>query len=219
MGKVDDKGGTNREEAGKKGIKDMEAEDYQSFVERLLAIKSEDPYHMDEYLQLGREEAFYLAAKAKVLSVVNSEAVTLSEDQLWAHFARGSSSFPVRYAAYAHYRTGNWVPKSGLKYGVDFLLYKESPLAYHSSFSVVVREEEEAEDTKCGTKRGDLTWREVIAQDRVSESALKDLLICHVTKPGGVSEETLRQSCCAETMVVRDTMVKHWIPERDRESD
>lgn len=178
--------------------------EYQGFVQR-LTVSRDTPYHMEEYLQLGAEEAYHLTAVVKALSVADDTGMVLTADQLWDHFAHLDHSFPARYAAYAHYRTGNWVPKSGLKFGVDFLLYKESPLAYHSSFAVVVKEELQHEEDQCGSR---LTWKEVIAQNRVSESAGKDLLVCHVTKPDG---KDLSQ------VAIEDVIVERWVPEQDRE--
>ncbi len=186
---------------------------YCEFVQRLLEIRRSDPMCLEECLQLGAEEAFYLAAEAKVLSIQNAEAATLSFVELWQHFGMMNKSFPARYVAYAHYRTGNWVPKSGLKFGVDFLLYKEGPLSYHSSFAVIVKEEGHLE-----AERKSLTWKEVIALNRVSESAGKELLICHVGRPSGDSaEESMRDPACVQFMSVKDTMIKRWVPEKDRE--
>lgn len=185
-------------------------DDYHSFTERLRTMKEEDPYAIEEYLQLGAEEAFYLAAEAKVLSVDTSEAVTLTSSDLWLHFCSLNSSFCARYAAYLHYRAGNWVPKSGLKFGVDFLLYKEGPLSYHSSFGVVVKEERE------GVNQSNLTWKEVIALGRVCESASKDLLVCCVTWPQGTTQYRLKEPNCVTAATITDVLVKRWVPEKDR---
>ena len=187
-----------------------EEQEYQNFVSRLKAIKQDDPYPIEEYLQLSAEEAFYLAAEVGVLTVERGEAGTLTNSDLWLLFTQLIRSFCARYAAYSHYRAGNWVPKSGLKFGVDFLLYKESPLSYHSSFSVVVQEEGVRSP---GEKHTHLTWKEVIALNRVCESAKKDLLVCHVTWSEGI---TLTEPCCIDKATVTDTLIKWWVPERDR---
>ena len=183
-------------------------EDYQEFVLCLSTMKEEDPYFVEEYLQLGAEEAFYLAAEASVLSVESWNSETLTNHELWVHFCSLSERFCARYAAYKHYRAGNWVPKSGLKFGADFLLYKEGPLSYHSSFAIVVREEEESE----ARKHSALTWKEVISLNRVSESARKDLLVCHVTWPQGIT----KSEPCVERAHITNVLVKRWVPEKDR---
>lgn len=185
---------------------------YSEFVQRLQEMQRSDPLCLEEYLQLGAEEAFYLAADAKVLNVQNAAMNnTLTLCELWQHFTQTQKTFPARYAAYVHYRNGNWVPKSGLKFGVDFVLYKESPLSYHSSFAVIVKEER----TVQGEWKG-LTWKEIVALNRVSESASKDLLFCHVKTPSG--EESLKYPACLLSMSVKDTIIKRWVPEKDREN-
>ena len=186
------------------GSGDAGDDDYQEFVSRLKAIREKDPYAIEEYLQLGAEEAYYLVAEIDILSVKSDKGETLTSYALWLHFASLSRSFCSRYAAYSHYRAGNWVPKSGLKYGVDFVLYKESPLTYHSSFAVVVRE---------GRDQSHLTWRDVVALNRASESSGKDLLVCSVTWPQAATEDPERTPSAAR---VSDIFVKRWVPKKDR---
>lgn len=185
-------------------------EDYQCFISRLEALKRDDPYHIQEYLQLGAEEAFYLVSEAKVLSVhVEGNGTAMTNSELWHHFTSLSSSFCSRYAAYQHYRAGNWVPKSGLKFGMDFVLYKESPLSYHSSFTVKVKE-------GGGGSDGGMTWKDVIALGRVSESSVKDLLVCEVVWPRHMAEGGMREPSCVNVATITDVLVKRWVPEKDR---
>lgn len=42
--------------------------------------------------------------------------------------------FPASYAAYEYYRNENWIPKSGLKYGGNFVLYRKGPAYYHAEY-------------------------------------------------------------------------------------
>lgn len=164
---------------------------------------------VDEYLQLCAEEAFYLMAEVGILSVMNKEGKQLSSSELWIHFSKISKSFGAKYSAYVHYRIGNWIPKSGLKFGVDFLLYKEGPLSYHSSFAAMVKEAKQ--------KSLPITWKEVIALNRVNEGAGKDLLICYANNTQDITEDQLMQSSCTPMMVIKDMVVKRWVPEKDRE--
>lgn len=203
-------------------------EDESECQDKLTPV-GEDPYPIAEYLQLGAEEAYYLATKLKVLKVIRSKELTDAE--LWTHFAQLNTSFPTQYAAYAHYRAGNWVPKSGLKFGTDFTLYKDNPSSYHSSFTVVVKDEggwgkeEEGpggqgreEGAGCNKDRDLLTWSEVIAQNRVSESSGKDLLICHVSKCEQTGEPDFKGAAnFMEQLNIEDVLVQRWVPEQDRE--
>ena len=203
------RGDTEMKDEECSGHIEMKDDEYQEFVTRLKEIK--DPYIMEEYLQLCAEEAFYLTAETKILNVTTTEATKLTEKDLWVHFSELDRSFYARYAAYRHYRMGNWVPKSGLKFGVDYLLYKEGPLFYHSSFAVVIRETE-------GDSKDGLKWREVIALGRVNEAAGKDLLVCHVTRPQGILKSQLREPACIESVAIKDVLISRWLPEKDREA-
>jgi len=180
---------------------------YEDFLIRLKEIKERDPYILDEYLHLGPEETFYLAQELKVLEVFSEGKgdVRLEPQDLWSRFIKNVPSFSFKYAAYRHFRTGNWVPKSGLKFGVDFLLYKTSPLHFHSSYAVLVRESSKDQKT---------TWKEVVAVTRACQATAKDLLICDVTFPENVDYNELG---CVHHCTFVDSVVKRWVPEHDRE--
>ena len=179
---------------------------YEEFLTRLKEIKEKDPYVLDEYLHLCPEEAFYLVQELKVLELFSEDGNDRVEPHdLWSWFVKSVPSFPFKYAAYKHFRTGNWVPKSGLKFGVDFLLYKTSPLHFHSSYAVLVRENKERQKT---------TWKEVVTVTRACQATGKDLLICDVAIPESVDHN---KPDCVHHCTCVDSVVKWWVPERDRE--
>eukprot|EP00731_Ephydatia_muelleri_P018897 Em0011g937a len=126
--------------------------------------------------------------------------------QLWNFFRTQSLHFIELYVTYCYYRRRGWVPKSGLKYGVQYVLYKGSPEVYHSSYGVLVRSCE-----GLGSRDGDYTpglrWQDVVAASRVSESVGKDLVICsvmRVTTPTNGEEGTLELPNCARDFVVHE---------------
>ena len=45
---------------------------------------------------------------------------------------RPDNPFIVNYVAYHHYRSLGWTVKSGLKFCVDYLLYKRGPVFDHA---------------------------------------------------------------------------------------
>lgn len=84
--------------------------------------------------------------------------------QVWDRFRAAQPGFIASYVAYHYFRSRGWIPKSGLKFGVDYglaarcaphrrtsrarrsdpqhappVLYKQGPAFYHSSYAVVVR--------------------------------------------------------------------------------
>ena len=45
---------------------------------------------------------------------------------------RFDNPFLIHYAAYHHYRSLGWVVKGGIKFCVDYLLYKRGPVFSHA---------------------------------------------------------------------------------------
>ena len=189
---------------------------------------AEDPYPVTEPLCLMAEEAFYLAAELKILRVSlppppHPSTLHLSPDQLWTRLCEEFSRFPFTYAAYRHYRRKGWVPKTGLKFGVDFILYKDGPDLYHSSYAVLVCEYfEEASETCVGgtvsAGSGEkLRWMDAVAHCRVCESTAKELVVVHVIVPRDCEETGLRSSPdTVDRLTLSETLVTRWVPDKDR---
>lgn len=59
--------------------------------------------------------------------------VSLSNDNLVqpSHF---DNPFLVNYVVYHHYRALGWVVKGGIKFCVDYLLYKRGPVFHHAEY-------------------------------------------------------------------------------------
>jgi tRNA-splicing endonuclease subunit Sen2 len=58
--------------------------------------------------------------------------VTLGADK------HGVSNFVCRVAVHLHFRNQGWLPRSGLQYGADLVLYRNHPSLVHSDFCAVV---------------------------------------------------------------------------------
>lgn len=101
-----------------------------------------DLYPVVEPLCLTGEEAFYLVAELELLTVhPPTDEKSYTAEELWKELCTCCKRFPFTYSAYHHYRKRGWVPKSGFKFGVDFILYKDGPEFYHSSYAILVCEE------------------------------------------------------------------------------
>jgi hypothetical protein len=44
--------------------------------------------------------------------------------------------FLINYVVYHHYRSLGWVVKGGIKFCVDYLLYKRGPVFHHAEYSI-----------------------------------------------------------------------------------
>ena len=193
---------------------------HHDFIQRIKELRRTDPFPVKEHLQLSSEEATYLATELNVLQVTSPDRSIVNTETLWSHFLDIDSCFVERYTAYRYYRSKGWVPKSGLKFGVDFLLYKEGPSFYHSTYAVVVALIEHTEtnlESVASPPQSGLSWRKVIALDRVNEAAGKELVVCYVVKPPSLSQEDLKLPTCIASLQVRELFIKRWVPERERQ--
>lgn len=113
-----------------------------------------------EHLQLSYEEAWFLASIG-VLKIrdpasgsdsdSDSDALIPSPAVLsrlltpidLAHPVTPAALYPddpllVNYAAYHHYRSLGWCVRHGIKFCVDWLLYRRGPVFSHSAFSILL---------------------------------------------------------------------------------
>jgi tRNA-splicing endonuclease subunit Sen2 len=93
-----------------------------------------------EPLQLSLVEAFYLSNVLKCL-LIRYQNDTISVNEQWTLFQKFQPNFVVQYIVYGHYRKRGWIPKSGLKFGVDFVLYKSDPDHCHAEYDFLEDED------------------------------------------------------------------------------
>lgn len=171
-----------------------------------------NPFNMMEYLQLSYEEAFFLVYALGCLSVIhNGEALSIL--QLWGMFRSVQPNFEMTYAAYHYFRSKGWVPKSGIKYGTDYILYRKGPPFYHASYSVVV---ERSDESFQGPALRPLTWRSLAALCRTTANVSKELMFSYVVVPSGMTEEDFSSPECLKRLEVQEIIVSRWISSRER---
>jgi tRNA-splicing endonuclease subunit Sen2 len=106
-----------------------------------------------EHLQLTLQEAFFLCWTLDCLTILDphtSEPMPL--EQIWLSFQRVhlppfisltpstetplqfDNPFLIHYMVYHHYRSLGWVVKGGIKFCVDYLLYKRGPVFAHAEY-------------------------------------------------------------------------------------
>lgn len=69
------------------------------------------------------------------------KAQELTTDAFWGwccSVAGGHLAFASKYAAYHHFRSKGWLPRSGIVYGADYVLYQLHPEHAHSDYVVSV---------------------------------------------------------------------------------
>lgn len=150
-------------------------------------------------LFLSPEEVIFLTWDVPVLQVTNETALSL-----WQRFCadRGGVVFVRKYAVYAHFRRRNWVVRSGVFFGADYLLYKDGPEFNHSSAAVRIASRLE-EPFLAGMQRelGNCKKTLVVATVRIPDD-----LDCSVP------------SCMSEIEVLTTTPT-HWDCNKERMAD
>ncbi|EGS17590.1 uncharacterized protein CTHT_0069270 [Thermochaetoides thermophila DSM 1495] len=189
-----------------------------------------------EHFQLSPEEAFFLVFSLGALSVVDrTTGQPIPAKQLLTLFCSHSyfpprpadsslapnDPFLIHYAVYHHFRSLGWVPRHGIKFGVDWLIYQRGPVFDHSEFGVIVMpsysdpqwERHEHEETK-------RTWAWLMGVNRVLSHVLKSLVLVYVDVPAPpVFEQAMRSGGISEALKkysIREVMVRRFSVNRNR---
>ncbi|KAJ4388573.1 tRNA splicing endonuclease subunit sen2 [Gnomoniopsis smithogilvyi] len=175
-----------------------------------------------EHLQLAPEEAFFLVFALGALKVVDTatQAVIPTRDLLT--LLRQHSYFPprmpqtlqpddpflVNYVVYHHFRSLGWVPRPGVKFGVDWLLYMRGPVFDHAEYGLLVLP---------ANKR--MAWHQLMGVNRVLSKVFKSLVLVYVDVPSSFSLEQREGGFAAvlKEYKLREVMVKRWSSNRNRD--
>ena len=193
-------------------------------------------------LRLSPEDAFYLHAVVGCLVVYAYEEsvvannngntndntnrggrhVELSRDQFWTLLRETAGpAFGLKCVATCHFRLQGWLPRSGLQYGADLVLYRRHPSLVHSdccalilpendgarnSFDVFTNDEASS-STLHENNRGELTksfpkWYELQSLSRLCVQVNKKLILCSISVPeecdwrdsGIIAEATVKET-------------------------
>ncbi|ODA82484.1 hypothetical protein RJ55_00991 [Drechmeria coniospora] len=190
-----------------------------------------------EHLQLTTEEAFFLAFGLGALRVTDplSGAVLPARDML--RLFRQHSYFPPRveaddpepgpddtfllhYVVYHHFRSLGWVPRAGIKFGVDWLLYTRGPVFDHAEFGlIVIPSYSDAWWRDSGKQAAQKTWHWLHSTVRVLSHATKSLVLVYVDVPARPAFDDALEKGISSALAlykVREVMVKRWSSNRNR---
>ncbi|KIL00730.1 hypothetical protein PAXRUDRAFT_821310 [Paxillus rubicundulus Ve08.2h10] len=204
----------------------------------------EEPIENVEHLQLTLQEAFFLLWNLDCLSVSNTQTgdpLTLS--QVWNAFQNAhvpspklvpspeppqhrcfDNPFLVNYVIYHHYRSLGWVVKSGIKFCVDYLLYKRGPIFAHAEFAIVVcpvyEDPADQESSPFNLQNASpFSWSWLSTINRVNSQVQKTLILSYVTIPARlrVSDAVLSSPACFAHYSIREVVLRRFIPARMRD--
>jgi tRNA-splicing endonuclease subunit Sen2 len=207
--------------------------------------QKETPVQEDqEHLNLSLEEAFFLSYSLGVVNVYCDDSDTiLPPSSLLSLFRRHSyhpprslsmpaepdDPFMLSYVVYHHYRSLGWVVRSGVKFGVDYLLYNRGPAFSHAEFSVTILPsyshpywEKTEEHRQYAAEKTKKSWWWLHGVNRVQAQVHKHLILCYVEIPspwrGEEKGKDVDVGLELSRYKVRDVTVKRWTPNRNRDS-
>ncbi|NWH85661.1 SEN2 endonuclease, partial [Aegithalos caudatus] len=200
------------EEEGSSCPEDDSTHAQENLVKKEVLVCRKNPFRIFEYLQLSLEEAFFLVYALGCLSIYYGEE-PLSIVKLWEVFSEVKPDFKTTYMAYHYFRGKGWVPKVGLKYGTDLLLYRKGPPFYHASYSVIA---ELVDDNFEGSLRRPLSWMSLSGLNRTTANASKELMLCYLIRPSDMTAEEMSSPECMKRIKVQELIVTRWVSSRER---
>ncbi len=87
--------------------------------------------------ELSLIEAYYLLKKGRI-SISNAEGKNLTAEEFYEQAVQIHDKFEEKYIIYKDLREKGYIPRPGLKFGADFVVYKKGPGLEHSPFIVHV---------------------------------------------------------------------------------
>ncbi|XP_061474083.1 tRNA-splicing endonuclease subunit Sen2 [Rhineura floridana] len=189
-----------------------EASEKSHLIKKEKLVCRRNPFRIFEYLQLSLEEAFFLVYALGCLSICYNEA-PLSILKLWEVFSEAQPTFKATYMAYHYFRCKGWVPKVGLKYGSDLLLYRKGPPFYHASYSVIA---ELVNDEFEGSSHRPFSWKSLSGLNRTTANVSKELMFCYLIQPSDMTEKEMLSPECLKRIKVQELILNRWVSSHER---
>lgn len=124
--------------------------------------------------------------------------------------------FMIQAAVYHHYRSHGWTVKSGIKFGVDWLLYIRGPVFHHAEFSVIVVPQP---TSTSATRDGEKPWWWLHMLTRVNGQVKKTVILAFVEYNDQLIDAGAEESyeSVLARVKIRECSVRRWIPSRNRD--
>ncbi|KAF9054568.1 hypothetical protein BJ165DRAFT_1399763 [Panaeolus papilionaceus] len=201
-----------------------------------------EPLDDVEHLQLTLQDAFFLLWNLDCLTVLDPDTLTpMTIQDIWLTFQKAElppslpnsaagvdlqfdNPFLVNYVVYHHYRSLGWVIKGGIKFCVDYLLYKRGPVFAHAELALVVLPVyEDPADQKASNlelqNSAPFAWSWLSTINRVNSQVQKTLVLVYVTIPARsrVPLKALQSPSCFLYYSIREVVLRRFIPARMRD--
>ncbi|CCF34816.1 tRNA intron endonuclease [Colletotrichum higginsianum] len=218
--------------------KDITKSDDSKSLETLTEVEAESTETIEivnkEHLQLTSEEAFFLAFGMGALRVVDHVTKAPIPTVELFNLFRSYSYFPsrkveelqpddgflVNYAVYHHFRSLGWVPRAGIKFGVDWMLYARGPVFDHAEFGAIILPSYSDQWWKDSDRQlPRKTWHWLHGVVRVLSHVQKSLVLVYVDVPAPPQFDEAMKKGPTEVFKlykIREVMVKRWSSNRNR---
>ncbi|KAJ8959196.1 hypothetical protein NQ318_022458 [Aromia moschata] len=194
-------------------VPDSEEENEDYFV-NLKPEYQIDQSGLRETVWLSLEEAFFLTNALNCLDIFYEDRI-LQPEEAWKLFSETDEHFIPNYIAYYYYRTKYWIVKPGIKFGGDFLLYKQGPAFYHASYVVIIDSINENSERITSLSRRSMDNVSLTSLNRLCETAGKELLILQITWPDNVQVNFNDLS----DFTIKEILMRRWIPTQERHTE
>ncbi|GFR50075.1 hypothetical protein Agub_g12219 [Astrephomene gubernaculifera] len=175
-------------------------------------------------VRLTLEEAFFLHHVLRCLQVYELQPGSplpatadhvrrLDDLGLWRACRRIRSNFVTSYVAYHHLKAKGWIPRSGLLYGVDYVVYQLHPAGAHSNYGVMVLPLGR-DGRPMGPHAPPLSWLDLQITNRLINQVVKRLILMYVYEQPGPDHTT---PACLQNFAVEERIVRRWVPDATRE--
>lgn len=194
-----------------------------------------------EHTQLTLEEAFFLSYGLGALEILDPNTKAPIPKQNLFKLFRQTSHFPptpnptlapddpfmMNYVVYHHYRSLGWVPRSGVKFSVDLMLYIRGPVFTHAEFAVLILPSysdpywsSTASLQAYVKSKESRTWAWMSCINRVITQVKKTLILTYVDVPPPLEkdvEEKIGVDAILGRYKVREVVMKRWLSNRSRD--
>ncbi|XP_045451138.1 tRNA-splicing endonuclease subunit Sen2 [Melitaea cinxia] len=174
---------------------DSEDENYFANIRPKCCV---DKILLQEKLMLSLEEAFFLQYGLGCLQIINNDNKIQNIEECWKIFSENDQHFVEKYVVYHYFRSKGYVVKPGIKFGGDYLLYKDSPEVNHSEYIIVINFGNDVSN-----------WISLLGHVRMATTTLKEVMIVEVLKS---SKENIKLPRDLSEFSVRELIISRKTP-------
>lgn len=177
----------------------------------LAAMPATDPQAPRKAIRVAPAEAFFMHYVIGCLRVYLEQPqgapTQLDTQEFWDWCRATEPDFGLSYTGYHHFRSKGFIPRSGLLYGVDYVLYELHPSLSHSSYGAMLV-------PQLAERQLTLSWHDIQIANRLLGMVSKSLLLVYIYGP---DELTWSSPDCIESLEVSERRVERWNPISSRE--